>query len=144
MPTRAIWATRVAQLAKRALVAFVCRSWMRRRRCASVRHCRRIYRSNRSTEATPQWSVKFPAQHPVWHLHRCRVWKLSILKQLNVPTQKPSTSRIPLAFYLWASVLLRGNQRSRISNVVFVFYKIKHFYLEIRLQCEKSLRYGMS
>lgn len=54
MPTKAIWATRVAQLAKRALVAFVCRSWMRRRRCASVRHCRRIYKSNRSMEATRQ------------------------------------------------------------------------------------------
>lgn len=54
MLTRAIWATRVAQLAKRALDAFVCRSWMRRRRCASVRHSRRIYKSNRSMEATPQ------------------------------------------------------------------------------------------
>lgn len=53
-PIRATWVTLAAQLAKRAPVAFDCRSWMRRQRFASARRCRRIYRSNRSTAATRQ------------------------------------------------------------------------------------------
>lgn len=75
MPTKVIWAIHVAQLAKRVQVAFVCRNWMRRRRCASAKRCRRICKSSRSMEATPQLSVKSLAQRPAWRSHRCRVWR---------------------------------------------------------------------
>lgn len=83
-----ISATIVAPLAKPAPGAFVYHKWTKRRKYELAKHCRKTCRNNKCTVAAQRCANKYPAQRPVWHLRRCRVWKLSIRKRPNVQTKQ--------------------------------------------------------
>lgn len=100
MHIRAIWAIRVAQLAKLALAEYDCLNWMKKQKCALAKRCRRICRNNRSMVAAPLYANKYRAQRLALHSPHYRVLKSSIHKQpKNQPNQMQSIFQIHLGFY---------------------------------------------
>lgn len=122
-----IWAIHAERLARPAQGVFDCHKLMRKQKCASVKHCRKIYKSNKCMAAVQLCASKFRVQLQVWHLHHCKAWKLSIHKLLkDQPIRTQNTFRIPPDFCQLAKeplrvhIQLNYNQKINIISVHFV------------------------
>lgn len=130
MLIKMIWVIHVVRLVRPAPDVFDCHRSMRKQKCASVKHCRKIYKNNKCMAAIQQYANIFRVQLQVLHLHRCRAWKSLIHKQLkDQPIQTQNTFRIPPDFYQLAKEPLRVdnqiNWNPRRKNMIFVHFLAK-------------------